>query len=185
MHICVFCSAQDVPEPYTVAASELGRRIAQGGHTLVWGGSDRGVMRTLADSAQEAGGKLVGISMEIVGGNARQNADEMVIEKDLATRKATMLKRSDAFVVMAGGIGTLDEATEMIALKRHRVHAKPIIFLDTAGFYEGTKKQFEIMEREGFFADGGKNVMEGFGNLAYFAATPEEAMRYIESYGQD
>jgi|SRR3989344_3321385 len=183
MNICVFCSAQDVPSRYDDAAKELGILIARGKHTLVWGGSNRGVMRTLADSVQEEGGKLVGISMEILKRNARTNVEEMIIEKDLSSRKAMMLSRSDAFIALPGGIGTLDEMTEVIALRRHRIHNKPAVFLNTSDFYAGIETQFDIMEREGFFADGGKDVIEGLVSLAYFAATPEEAMRYIEGHG--
>jgi uncharacterized protein (TIGR00730 family) len=183
MNVCVFCSAQDVPKNYNDAAIELGTRIAKGGHALVWGGSNEGIMRTLADSVQGEGGKLVGVSMEILKEHARKEV-EMIVEKDLAARKATMLTRSDAFIALPGGIGTLDEITDIIALKRHRLHEKPIVFLDTDGFWDGTRQQFEAMERDGFFADGRSNVIAGWRNLVNFSNTPAEAIGYIEGHAR-
>lgn len=181
MNILIFCSAQDVPEKYTKAAAEFATLLARKGHTLVWGGSDRGTMKVIADSAQKAGGKIVGISMEFFRHKARKNADEMIITKDLGERKRLMLQRSDAIVALAGGIGTLDETTEILALKRHGDHNKPIVFLDTEDFYQGMKMQLEKMEKDGFLRNMDNDVTAGL--LAYFASTPEDAMRYIERNG--
>ena len=74
----------------------------------------------------------------------------MVIAKDLAERKALMLARSDAVVVMAGGLGTLDEATEILELRKHGLHDKPVVLLNTAGFYDGLALQLRRMEADGF-----------------------------------
>ncbi|MBR7678896.1 LOG family protein, partial [Streptomyces daliensis] len=87
------------------------------GHSLVWGGSDVGLMKVVADGVQGAGGRLVGISVEFLAAKAREGADEMIITADLAERKALLLQRADAIVVMVGGTGTLDEATEILELK--------------------------------------------------------------------
>ncbi|GAA2380932.1 TIGR00730 family Rossman fold protein [Nonomuraea africana] len=150
MNICVFCSAADLDERYTVPAREFAELIGKGGHTLVWGGSDSGLMKVMADGVQEAGGRLVGISVEFLAHKARPVADEMVIARDLAERKAQLLARADAIVIMVGGSGTLDEATEILELKKHGLHAKPVVLLNTAGFYDGLKQQFQRMEAEGF-----------------------------------
>lgn len=181
MNILVFCSAQDVPEPYTKAAAEFATLLARGGQTLVWGGSDRGTMKVIADSAQNAGGKIIGVSMEFFKQKARENADEMIIAKDLGERKQLMLEHADAIVALAGGIGTLDEITEMLARKRHGDHDKPIVFLNTDDFYSGMKMQLDRMKEDGFLGNLGNDVVAG--QLAYFARTPKEAMRYIEEYG--
>lgn len=182
MNICVFCSAQEVPPKYNEAAKELGECIAKGSHVLVWGGSNRGVMKTIADSVQKHGGKLIGISMEPVKHKAREGADEMIIEKDLASRKTTMLDRSDAFVALAGGFGTLDEVSEVIALKRHGTHSKPVVLLNTDGFYAGLKEQLTKMEKEGFLGDTDKDVINGLDTVAHFANTPEETLEFIEKH---
>ena len=150
MNICVFLSAADLDERYTRPAREFAALLGRAGHTLVWGGSDTGLMKVVADGVREAGGQLVGISVVFLREWARKDADEMVIANDLAERKALMLTRSDAVVVMAGGLGTLDEATEILELKKHGLHDKPVVLLNTAGFYGGLALQLRRMEEEGF-----------------------------------
>jgi len=176
MNITIFCSANDVGEEYTNAAREFATLVAEQGSTLVWGGSDKGTMKVIADAAQAAGGKIVGISVEKLKAVARPNADEMVITKDWPERRAMLLERGDAVVVLPGGIGTLDEITEVLEKKKHNLHSKPVVFLNTGGFYDGFKLQMERMDKEGFLP---KALAEYMG----FADTPEEAMRYIENYG--
>ncbi|CAM5310513.1 TIGR00730 family Rossman fold protein [Streptomyces tanashiensis] len=139
MNICVFLSAADLDERYTAPAREFAGLLGKAGHTLVWGGSDTGLMKVVADGVQEAGGRLVGVSVGFLAHKARENADEMVVAGDLAERKALLLAKSDAVVVMVGGTGTLDEATEILELKKHGKHAKPVVLLNTAGFYDGLK----------------------------------------------
>jgi uncharacterized protein (TIGR00730 family) len=150
MNICVFLSAADLDERYTGPAREFAELIGKGGHSLVWGGSDTGLMKVVADGVRESGGRLVGISVEFLRDWARRNADEMVIAKDLAERKALLLARSDAIVVMAGGLGTLDEATDILEQRKHGLHDKPVVLLNTAGFYDGLTLQLQRMEDEGF-----------------------------------
>ena len=121
MNICVFCSGQEVDEKYEKAAEELGRLIGSRGHTLVWGGSNGGLMRTIADSVQKAGGKIVGISVEFLRAKARKGADEMIFANDLPERKRLLRERSDAIIVLPGGTGTLDEISEILELKKHEL----------------------------------------------------------------
>jgi uncharacterized protein (TIGR00730 family) len=150
MNICVFLSAADLDERYTRPAREFAELIGSGGHTLVWGGSDTGLMKVVADGVRRTGGRLVGISVVLLQAWARKDADEMVIAKDLAQRKALMLARSDAVVVMPGGLGTLDEATEILELRKHGLHDKPVVLLNTAGFYDGLALQLRRMEEDRF-----------------------------------
>ena len=174
MNIGVFLSAAELGEQYTIPAREFGRRIGEGGHTLVWGGSDAGLMKVVADGVQEAGGRLVGVSVAFLHHVARKNADEMLIAPDLAHRKAELLGRSDAIVIMVGGTGTLDEATEILELKKHGHTTKPVVLLNTAGFYDGLKQQFQRMEDEGF-------LPVPLASLVRFADEPAEALAYLES----
>lgn len=173
VNICVFCSAADLDDRYTVPAREFAELIGKGGHTLVWGGSDTGLMKVMADGVQQAGGRLVGISVEFLAGRARANADEMVITRDLAERKAQLLARADAVVIMVGGTGTLDEATEILELKKHNLHDKPVVLLNTAGFYDGLKQQFQRMEAEGF-------LPIPLTELVFFAEEGVGAISYLE-----
>ncbi|MFD7087325.1 TIGR00730 family Rossman fold protein [Streptomyces sp. NPDC056730] len=173
MNICVFLSAADLPEHYTRPAREFGELIGKGGHTLVWGGSDSGLMKVVADGVQEAGGRLVGVSVGFLGAVARPGADEMVVAKDLAERKALLLAKSDAVVIMVGGTGTLDEATEILELKKHALHAKPVVLLNTAGFYDGLKQQFRRMDADGF-------LPLPLTDLVFFAEDGVSALAYLE-----
>lgn len=169
MNVCVFLSAAELSETYTVPAREFATVLGRAGHTLVWGGSDSGLMKVVADGVSASGGRLVGVSVEFLRHKARKEADEMIVTKDLAERKATMLARSDAVVVMAGGLGTLDEATEILEQRKHRLHEKPVVLLNTAGFYDGLVVQLRHMEAEGFLpmpldelilvADDGKSAI--------------------------
>jgi uncharacterized protein (TIGR00730 family) len=150
MKICIFMSAADLDERYTVPAREFAELVGRGGHTLIWGGSDTGLMKLVADGVRRAGGRLVGVSVEFLRHFASKDADDMVIARDLAERKMLMLDGCDAVVVMVGGLGTLDEATDILEMRKHGQHVKPVILLNTAGFYDGLTLQLRRMERDGF-----------------------------------
>ncbi|MCC9156736.1 TIGR00730 family Rossman fold protein [Streptomyces parvulus] len=173
MNICVFLSAADLDERYTGPAKEFGGLLGKGGHTLVWGGSDTGLMKVVADGVQESGGRLLGVSVDFLAAKARAGADEMVIAKDLAERKRLLLERADAVVIMVGGTGTLDEATEILELKKHGHTDKPVVLLNTAGFYDGLREQFRRMEDEGF-------LPRPLTELVFFAEEPVGALAYLE-----
>jgi len=181
MNICIFCSAQNVGEKYTRAAQETAALIAKCGHTLVWGGSDVGIMKLIADAAQREGGKLVGVSTKDFHHVARKDADEMLLTENLSERKKIMLERSDALLALPGGLGTLDELAEVMALKRTKFHAKPLVILNVDNFYEGLRLQFKRMHADGFLADRQYSRLEGETALPYFAKTPEEAIDFIEA----
>ncbi|CQD07818.1 lysine decarboxylase superfamily protein [Mycolicibacterium conceptionense] len=173
MNVCVFLSAADLDERYTEPARAFAELLGKGGHTLVWGGSDKGLMKVVADEVQAAGGRLVGISVEFLRQQARVGADEMVITADLSQRKALLLARSDALMVMPGGLGTLDEATEILELRKHRRHDKPVVLLNTAGFYDGLVIQLRRMEQDGF-------LPVPLDQLVFVAEEPAAAMEYLE-----
>jgi uncharacterized protein (TIGR00730 family) len=173
MNICVFLSGADLDERYTGPAREFAELIGKGGHTLVWGGSDTGLMKVVADGVRETGGRLVGISVSFLREWARKDADEMVIAEDLAERKSLLLAGADAVVVMAGGLGTRDEATEILELRKHRLHDKPVVLLNTAGFYDGLILQLRRMEAEGF-------LPVPLADLVFFADEGAGALAYLE-----
>ncbi|MFB8178877.1 TIGR00730 family Rossman fold protein [Streptomyces sp. NPDC055966] len=174
MNICVFLSAADLDERYTRPAREFAELLGRAGHTLVWGGSNVGLMKVVADGVQEAGGRLLGVSVEFLANKARPGADEMVIAPDLAERKRLLLEKADAVVIMVGGTGTLDEATEILELKKHGRADKPVVLLNTAGFYDGLETQFRRMEAEGF-------LPRPLAELMFFAAEPAAALAHLES----
>ncbi|MDX6361330.1 TIGR00730 family Rossman fold protein [Streptomyces sp. NPDC058274] len=173
MKICVFLSAADLDDRYTRPAREFAELLGKGGHTLVWGGSDVGLMKVVADGVQAAGGRLLGVTVDFLAAVARADADEMVIARDLAERKALLLEKADAVVIMVGGTGTLDEATEILELKKHGKTDKPVVLLNTAGFYDGLKEQFRRMEAEGF-------LPRPLTDLVFFAEEAVGALAYLE-----
>ncbi|MET8475222.1 TIGR00730 family Rossman fold protein [Streptomyces sp. NPDC006422] len=175
MNICVFLSAADLDERYTRPAREFAELLGKGGHTLVWGGSESGLMKVVADGVAAAGGRLTGVSVDFLAAKARVVAepDQMVIAKDLAERKALLLEKADAVVIMVGGTGTLDEATEILELKKHGKTDKPIVLLNSEGFYDGLKEQFRRMEDEGF-------LPVPLTDLVFFAEEPVGALAYLE-----
>lgn len=175
LHVGVFLSAADLPERYTAPAREFAELLGEGGHTLVWGGSESGLMKVVADGVQEAGGRLVGVTAEFLKGVARTNADEMVVAPDLAHRKAELLRRSDALVILVGGVGTLDEATEILELKKHGLHTKPVVLLNSGGFYDGLELQLRRMEAEGF-------LPLPLSDLVHFAADGAAALAYLREH---
>jgi uncharacterized protein (TIGR00730 family) len=174
MKICVFLSAADLDERYTRPAREFAEAIGKGGHTLVWGGSNTGLMKVVADGVQETGGRLVGVSVELFRDVARVDADEMVFAKDLAERKALLIAASDAVVVLVGGLGTLDEATEILELRKHKLHEKPVVLLNTAGFYDGLTTQLRRMDDDGF-------LPVPLAELVYFADEGADALAHLEA----
>jgi uncharacterized protein (TIGR00730 family) len=116
----------------------------------------------------------VGVSVEFLAAKVRPGVDEMVVARDLAERKRLLLEKADAVVVMVGGTGTLDEATEIMELKKHRHTDKPVVILNTAGFYDGLKEQFRRMEDEGF-------LPRPLTELVFFAEEPVGALAYLEA----
>ena len=172
--ICVFCSASDVAKEYVDAATDLGTRMAQSGFDLVWGGSNTGIMKVVADSVQNAGGKLIGISVTYFHHLARPHADEMIVTKDLSERKKILLDRGDAIVLLVGGVGSLDEIAEIVELKKQNVHNKPVVVINTNGFYDNFRDQLQKMYADGF-------INKPIDDLIQFVATPEEAIAYITS----
>lgn len=173
MNVCVFCSANELAVEYVDAARTFARHLAEHNHTLIWGGTNTGLMEVMASGVQAGGGRVIGVSLELWRETNRADADEMVIAQTLGERKATMLERSDALVMLVGGIGTFDEVTEVIELKRQGAHAKPIVVLNTAGFYDGLKQQLKRMEAEGFLS---APLAEYVG----FSDTPDEAIAFLE-----
>ena len=174
MNVCVFCSASDLADKYVAPARQLATLIAEHGHNLVWGGSDSGVMKVMADGVRAGGGKIYGISVEILKERARPDADEMEIARDLGERKARMLARSDVIVVLPGGLGTLDELSEILELRKHGAHEKLVIVLNTEDFYDGLRTQLDRMSAEGF-------IERPLAEFIAYADSPEEAIALVEA----
>lgn len=154
LSICVYCSSSNAVDPrYFDAARELGLGIAERGHALVYGGASVGLMRTVAESAVQAGARVTGVIPETIQerGLAMDGLHELVVTPDLRTRKQVMDERADAFIALPGGFGTLEELLEALTLRQLRVHSKPIVLLNVDGFYDPLIDLFERLY-EGSFA---------------------------------
>ena len=137
--ICVYCaSSNQTPDIYKTAASELGKIIARAGWTLVYGGGARGLMGSLADSALEHGGAVIGIIPEFMLNLewGHQKLTELTVVETMSQRKHKMIRNSDGVIALPGGTGTLEELMEAISLKRLGLYTKPIIIVNTNGFYD-------------------------------------------------
>ncbi|MBO4751526.1 MAG: TIGR00730 family Rossman fold protein [Bacteroidales bacterium] len=159
MNIAVFCGAS-IPcnRRFVSAAVELGRSIALAGHTLVYGGSNLGLMGVVSDAALEEGGRVVAViptlfPEEII---QSQQVSEIIRVKSMAERKERIIAMCDAFVALPGGIGTLDEVFEVAVdnqLRRFSDLAsqppKPVVLLNIDGFYDTMLAQLRIMSDEG------------------------------------
>ncbi|MDG4833211.1 TIGR00730 family Rossman fold protein [Solwaraspora sp. WMMD1047] len=138
--ICVFCaSSNSLERRWLELATETGRAIANRGHTLVSGGGCVGMMGALADGARSAAGHTFGVipqslvDLEV----ADVHSDELVITDGMASRKTVMIDKSDAFLTLPGGLGTLDELFEVWTTATLALHRKPIVLVDVDGFYQG------------------------------------------------
>ena len=139
LSIAVYCSASDaVPDPYFAEATELGRLIARHGHSLVYGGCRVGLMGTVARSVIENGGRVCGVIPEAIHarGLSLDECHELVVTPDMPVRKTTMEDRADAFIALPGGAGTLEEMFQVINLKQLQYHIKPVVLINTEGFYD-------------------------------------------------
>ena len=138
--VAVYCGSRSPVNPvFEDAAIKLGRFIAEQGMTLVFGGSNVGTMKTLSDAALAAGGKVVGVfTTNLPMSLAHPRLTELVVTNSLAERKKMMIERADALVALPGGLGTLDELFDALALRRVKTggHKKPVGVLNVNGYYD-------------------------------------------------
>jgi uncharacterized protein (TIGR00730 family) len=151
--VCVYCSSSTrIAAPYLDLAAEVGAELARRGHVLVTGGGSVAMMGAVGRAARAAGGHTVGViprhlvMMEV----ADHDSDELVLVDTMRERKAEMDRRADAFLVLPGGIGTLEEFFEVWTAASLGMHAKPVVVLDPDGFYAPLWAWLEDLEGRGF-----------------------------------
>ena len=155
LNICVFCGSSPGVDPaHMKLAAELGAQIAQRGHGLVYGGGGLGLMGATARAARDAGAKVIGIIPHFL------NAIEKTIPgiehefvDDMHSRKIRMFDLADAFIVLPGGMGTLEEVIEVMSWQRLNLHDKPIVFLSDTGFWDKLVDVFGDIVDAGFAPD--------------------------------
>lgn len=165
-------SSGQVPAVYLEAARTLGRLIASGNHTLVNGAGRTGLMGACTDACLAAGGKAIGIIPQFMidQGWQHRGMTELIITPDMHRRKELMAEKSDACIALAGGVGTLEELLEIITWKQLGLYLKPIIILNTNGYYDALLAQLQRAADECFMRPQHTAIWS-------VAATPEEAIR--------
>ena len=154
--VCVYCgSSPGRNEIYAKAGHLLGRSIARAGLRLVYGGGTKGIMGAVAEGALKAGGKVTGIIPRfLINKEATETAldrlDELLITDNMHERKHKMFEKSDAFVALPGGIGTVEEIVEVMTWGQLGHHRKPIVFANVKGFWNPMLALIDHMSSEGF-----------------------------------
>ena len=156
-NIAVFCVSHFAKNPlYKEVAESLGTQLAHEGRTLIYGGSAWGYMGSVSSAALNAGGFVVGIIPTFFSDAviSSQPVSELIKVSSMAERKQIMAQRSDAYIALPGGIGTLDEITEMLTHTQLGFGCKPTGILNVNGFYNPLKAQLELMHNEGLIQEG-------------------------------
>ena len=143
--VCVFCGSSDAADPALLAsAATLGRELAGADLTMIYGGGGVGLMGACAIAAHEAGGKVLGVIPHFLKEKERRlDVVETIVVSSMHERKQIMFERSDGFVVLPGGIGTLEEVVELLSWRRLDLHVKPVVFYSPNGFWEPLFKLFQ------------------------------------------
>jgi uncharacterized protein (TIGR00730 family) len=144
--VCVFCGSSDAADPqFLSAAAALGRALAQADLKLVYGGGGVGLMGACARGAHDAGGRVLGIIPDFLLTRERVLEEvEHVIVANMHERKMMMFERSDSFVILPGGIGTLEEVVELLSWRRLDLHAKPVVFYNPRDFWRPLFETFQM-----------------------------------------
>jgi uncharacterized protein (TIGR00730 family) len=158
--VCVYCgSSPGKGDLYVKAGQVLGRAIAKAGLELIYGGGGKGIMGAVADGALRAGGRVTGIIPRFLMTKeatqaALQRLDELVVTDNMHQRKHMMFEKSDAFVALPGGIGTVEEIIEIMTWAQLGHHRKPIVFGNIGGFWNPMLALLDHMRSEGFIHTG-------------------------------
>ncbi|CAO3672886.1 unnamed protein product [Rhizopus stolonifer] len=135
--VCVFCASSMGADPiYGQEAEKLGKLLAENNIRLVYGGGSVGLMGTVAKSVLEHGGQALGVVPEVFYKHGSEQLSESVIVPGMHTRKKRMAEESDAFIILPGGFGTMEEMFEIITWSQLNIHSKPVLLLNTKNFFD-------------------------------------------------
>lgn len=177
-NICVFCgSSEDLADEYYKVAETLAELIVKNNYGIMHGAGIIGLMGSLIKGAAKHKGKVTGVVPEslnkpFIVNSVNQN---IVVTKDMKDRKEYLRQNSCAFIALPGGFGTLEEVAEVITLKQLKYHTKPIIFINTLGYYDKLNDFFEYMFEQKFANNNYREIYK-------IVLTPEDAMNYIKNY---
>jgi uncharacterized protein (TIGR00730 family) len=176
--VTVYCSSShSVGAPYFDAARELGHEIARAGWALVYGGNNLGLMDAVACACRSAGGKVIGITPQrmVDEGIADPACAELIVTSNMRERKAMLEARGDALIALPGGIGTFEEFFEVLVGRMLGYHAKPIVVLNIAGYYDPLIQMIEHGIEQCFIKPKARNAF-------YVTGSVSEAMEYLKRH---
>jgi uncharacterized protein (TIGR00730 family) len=175
--VCVYCGSSDrVAEPFRESATHTGRLLAQSGMELIYGGGHIGLMGLAADAALAAGGHVVGIIPDFLHGReiAHTRVSELIVVGSMHERKQRMFERADAFAILPGGLGTLDETFECMTWKQLGLHDKPIVIVDVGGYWQPLLTLLDHAIAAGFAPVRMRDAVQ-------VVRTPEELLSLLKS----
>jgi len=175
--LCVYCgSGLGVDSRHLEAARDLGRLLASRRIRLIYGGARIGLMGTLADAALGAGGEVVGIIPGHLDKTelGHRGATELIVVDSMHRRKYMMFELSDAFAILPGGLGTLDEAFEMLTWRKLGLHDKPVLLVDIAGYWQSLLRLIDHVIAQGFAAPTDRDLYK-------VVSTVEELVQAVET----
>ncbi len=176
--VCVFCGSRPGNDPrFAELGAEIGRRLAEAGLAIVYGGGGTGLMGALADAATRSGGKVTGVIPSFLRAKERDHPGvaELIETEDMHARRIVMHERSDAFVALPGGIGTLEETVEVLSWITLDLHAKPMILVDS-GYWSPLLALLEHMDDRGF-------SYQSLGKAVRVADTPDSLITLLREAG--
>jgi uncharacterized protein (TIGR00730 family) len=179
VRICVYCSSSTaIDDSYVRLAADLGTALAARGHSLVSGGGAVSSMGAVARAVRAGGGHTLGVIptalLELEVGD--RDADELLVTETMRERKALMDARADAFVALAGGLGTLEELLEIWVARVLRMHDKPVVVLDPHGLFEPLRRQIDVLVEQRFARASARDAI-------CWAAGIDEALDLVEAGG--
>jgi uncharacterized protein (TIGR00730 family) len=171
MRVAVFCgSSMGRESRYAAAAADFGRKLAEAGVGIVYGGASVGLMGALADAALAAGGEVIGV---IPGGLftaevPHQRLTRLQVVASMHERKAVMASLADAFAALPGGLGTLDELFEILTWRQLGLHAKPVALIDVDGFWDRLAGLLDDLTSAGFVPPAARGLLARVGDAGEF-----------------
>ena len=161
--VAVYCgSANGTAPAFLAEARALGTAIARAGLGMVYGGASVGLMGAVADAALAGGAEVIGVLPEMLAGSeiAHNGLTHLEVVKTMHARKARMVHLADAFLILPGGYGTLDELMEIVTWKQLRLHGKPCVLVNTAGYWDGLLDFLDMAVEAGFLKEENRDLLE-------------------------
>lgn len=174
-YVAVYCGSADGNDPaYLAEARALGRAIGEAGLGMVYGGASVGLMGAVADAAMAAGAEVIGVLPQVLAGSevAHQGLTRLEIVSTMHERKARMVALADAFLILPGGYGTLDELLEILTWAQLKLHAKPCVLINTDGYWNGLLAFLDSAVEAGFLKQRNRDLL-------VVAANAREAVEWV------